>query len=137
MGIGSRDCESRWREIAGHALGQRSLHKQAHDDCAAAGAEIEDSAGPVLRQERKRRLDQRFGIGPRIEHRRSDLEVAAVEFAPPDDSRHRLMRAAAGDHRPVAQTGFAAYELMGLCDQLFMRDAGGMLKKPRLAFMIR
>jgi hypothetical protein len=100
FGIAPRHGERGPRDVGAEAGRRRPPGEAGDEDRAAAGAEV-DHPGEGRRE---RQCHQRLGLGPRVEHRRRDLEVAAPEGAAPEDLRHRLPRGPGREHR--LETGF-------------------------------
>src|SRR5205823_3682736 len=81
------------RDIDADTARARIFVKQRDQQTAAAGAEIEKAVCQLaIRQLDEHRLDDRLGLGARIERLRRQYEVEAPELAPPDDAAQWLAR---------------------------------------------
>ena len=99
-GVGGGAGERGGAYVGADALGAGQLGEQGEEDAAGAGAEIEQPERPLAPalpiDDGESRLDQRLGVGTRVEHRGVDAEGPAVELAAPHDARHRLMLGGGG-----------------------------------------
>jgi hypothetical protein len=86
----------------------RELDEGGQQQCAGAGAEIEDGAyGGAVREDVERRLDEGLRVRPRDEGRRRDGKVERPEARAADDAREGLARGTALDQLGEAQPGGA------------------------------
>ena len=102
------------------------------------GAEIEQLERPpapaLLLDDSERRLDQRLGVGTRVERARIDAEAAAVELADADDAGHRLaLRAAARPRRRSRAAAAGLERVAGPGDIGLVAQPSGMAEQqPRV-----
>jgi hypothetical protein len=92
------------RDIGPGAAGAGQFGQQRHQDGARPGAEIEDVERRGSRcGKAEGALDQRLGVGARVEAGRSDGEDAAVELALGEDPRQWLARQPAPASFPAGE----------------------------------
>ena len=72
-GIAAADCKGLGADIGADARRQRQFGEQRQQQAAGARADVEDADRPLAPtfacREAERRLDERFGIGARVERR--------------------------------------------------------------------